>query len=84
MAGKLAEVKVAYESNYRDVSAMMKKLACRIESGELKATSAVCVIDLADGPMVFGWGDAEQERHALLAEAGSKFIKECSIKPVQG
>jgi hypothetical protein len=69
----LAEVKTIYESNARDIPAMLRKLADEVEKGaagdhgEVREAS---VVTFGDKLCVFGFGDADGGSiHLMLAAA---------------
>lgn len=64
----LAEVKVAYAVNLRDVVGMLRRLADKIERGEEGVIErAVCVLEPEDGhPRVFGWGEGRHDLNSAI------------------
>jgi hypothetical protein len=67
----IAEVKTLFPSNYRDIVAMMRRVADQIEAGELGvAEDAVFVLQTDKAVEVYGWGRAEVPTSIGLLELG--------------
>lgn len=87
MPANLAEVKILYESNARQVPAMLRKLADEIENPPVPGAcpdQVVCIVrDSRTGLQnAYGWGDTsleismmmltvQQKRFANIADAGN-------------
>lgn len=74
---KLAVVNTLFETNMRDVPAMLRRCADRIEAGEYgEGVAMVSVLDAGDGIHVFGWGDLNpREAIGLLEHGKQEFLK---------
>lgn len=67
----VAEVVQLRDSNFRDPSATLRKIADEIEAGDYGAVGSVAVVVLGDTMEVFAMGeDAEAPSAALLLHAG--------------
>ena len=53
-----APVHVLYDANMRDMPAMLRRLADRIESGECDARQIACAVETGSDVCVFGWGES--------------------------
>jgi hypothetical protein len=74
---KLAPVEVLYEKNYRDIPAMLRKLANDIEAGTFgEAVDALCVLETDKKVEVFGWGEAQLKTTLGLMELGKRKLYE--------
>lgn len=54
----LAGVHTIYEKNMRDMPAMLRRLADRIESGEVEARQITCAVECPSDVLIFGWGNS--------------------------
>lgn len=67
----LALIKTIHDASLKDVSAMLRKCADRIDAGEYgEGISAVCVLDGEAGIHVFGWGETDPRGALALLELG--------------
>lgn len=69
---KLAEVVSLYETNSRDIPAMLRKMADDIEAGCYGDVGEAAMVLYGDTVEVFGWGGAQDgASSALLLQAGA-------------
>jgi len=74
----LAEVKTIYESNSRDIPAMLRKLADEVENGstgEHGEVREVAVVTFGDKMCLFGFGDADGGSIHLLFGAAMRAME---------
>lgn len=72
-----ADIRVIYESNFRDPVATLRRLASDIETGVYGDVSQVAVVVLGDKCDVFGAGaESEPCVTAVLLQAGAQNIIE--------
>lgn len=64
-APKLAEVKTIYQSNMRDIPAMLRLLAQDIETGKLGAVEGVTTVIRGREFEVRAWGDKSSIEHSI-------------------
>lgn len=79
MALKAVEVSTIYEKNMRDMPAMLRRLADRIESGEVSARQIVCIVECPSDVMIFGWGDSTALETIGLLSLGASRLSECIL-----
>lgn len=78
---KLAEVVSLYETNSRDIPAMLRKMADDIEGGTYGEVGEAAVVLCGDTLEVFGWGAAQDGcSSATLLQAGAMRL----IRAVEG
>ena len=71
-APKLAEVVSLYETNSRDIPAMLRRMADDIEAGTYGDVSEAAFVLCGDTLEVFGWGpDQDGATSATLLQAGA-------------
>lgn len=71
-APKLAEVVSLYETNSRDIPAMLRKLADAISAGEYGEVGEAAFVLCGDTLEVFGWGvDQDGASTAVMLQAGA-------------
>lgn len=69
---KLAEVVSLYETNSRDIPAMLRKMAEDIEAGRYGEVGEAALVLYGDTLEVFGWGSAQDgTSSSLLLQAGA-------------
>lgn len=70
---RLAEVVPLYETNLRDIPAMMRKVADEIERGDYGdvADAVFVLFGSEEGLHVFGWGAQDDASSHLLLTAGA-------------
>lgn len=66
-----------YESNYRDVVAMLRRLADSVEAGKYGDVSEVALVLMGDKMQVFGFGPKTDHTttHYLLCGGAAKMTK---------
>lgn len=68
----IAEVVSIYETNFRDIPSMLRKLADDIEANEFGPVGEAAVVIMGDTLEVFGWGEIQDgSSSAVMLQAGA-------------
>jgi hypothetical protein len=72
------KIEVLYPHNYRDVVAMLRNAADRIESGDYAGVEeAALVLKMGDTVEVFGWGKSTLQSSLGLLQLGIAYLCQC-------
>lgn len=78
---RLTAVKVIHETHCREIPEMLRKLAERIEKGEVKTEHVACVVDAVPGLQMYAWGPkAEVQRTALCLTRAAEWVLWQAVK----
>lgn len=81
----IAEVKTLYETNLRDIPAMLRRMADRVEKKELDPLGMLCIVELAGEVQIYGWGaSAELDHQALVALRAGDWLMRSATKEPRG
>ncbi len=77
--GKLAEVVSLYETNARDIPAMLRESASNIENGIDVATMTAVAIHKDGSVTIYGWGETDNLRSIAALHLGLAQLTKMSI-----